>query len=180
MQVNEYGENSIPLDEGNGKVLDIDPTNVVKPGDLPNSNGNSNNGNTTNPTNNGNPSSTTSATTNNNGTKPTTGSESGTKPNTNTTTNSTGTKPTTTSPATNSGATKPSGTTVKPKPEPTGGITTIPTTPSTTAAIAHTVKVGETLYALSKLYNVSVDQIKVMNGLKDNNIKPGQVLTIKK
>jgi LysM repeat protein len=233
VQSSENGENSIPLDEGSGKILDMDPTNVVKPGDLPNSNGNTpspNNGTTNNPSNNGGTNSSNAnnggTTTNNNntgGTKPnttnnnsttnngsptkpstTTGGDSGTKPNSTTpnnsgtsNTNSTGTKPSTTTgnnggikPSTTNGnttttnnnnTTKPSGSTVKPKPEPAGGINPTPATPTNSAGTTvHTVKTGETLYAISKMYSVSVDQIKTLNGLKDNNIKLGQVLTIKK
>jgi membrane-bound lytic murein transglycosylase D len=220
VQSSENGENSIPLDDGNGKVLDIDPTNVVKPGDLPSTNGNTpnpnntttttpnnnggsattnpNNGNnstgntgtkpnstTTTPSNNGNSSTTkpstsnngSSSTTNGNTTKPTTtAGDSGTK--TTNPTSTTGTKPSTSTPS-GTTTTKPSGTTVKPKPEPAGGITPAPTTP-TTGTVEHTVKAGETLYAISRIYSVSVDQIKTLNGLKDNNIKLGQVLTIKK
>lgn len=227
IQPDENGENTIPLDEGGGKILDMDPTNVVKPGDLPNSNTNTNpsnpnNGTTSNPSNNGGSNSNNTnngnTTTNNNtgGVKPnttpsnngnstttkpttttgnnstttkptTTGGDSGTKPNSTTTnnngannTNGAGTKPTTTT-GNNSTTTKPSGSTVKPKPEPAGGINPTSSTPTPSAAtVSHTVKTGETLYSISKTYSVSVDQIKTLNGLKDNNIKLGQVLTIKK
>jgi LysM repeat protein len=262
-------DNTIPLDNGTGKILDMDPTNVVKPGDLPNSssssnsstnsnsnpnsstnsntgtnsnsstntgagakpstNSNSNTGTNSNSStntgagaksstnSNSNPSTNSNTGTNSNsstntgaGAKPSTNSNSnpstnsntgtnsnsnsttsGTKPTTtpsNTTTTPSGTKPATTTetkpsttPSTTGGTTnKPSTTTIptKPKPEPTGGIKPAPTTPSTTAT-THTVNAGETLYAISKLYNVKVDQIKTLNELKDNNIKPGQVLKIK-
>ncbi|TRZ43093.1 glucosaminidase domain-containing protein [Robertkochia solimangrovi] len=40
----------------------------------------------------------------------------------------------------------------------------------------HIVQKGDTLYSLSKRYNVSVDEIKRINKLKDNNIAIGQEL----
>ncbi|MBI1221418.1 MAG: LysM peptidoglycan-binding domain-containing protein [Bacteroidetes bacterium] len=44
--------------------------------------------------------------------------------------------------------------------------------------IVHIVKSGETLYAISKLYNVSVDQIKTKNKLSSNSLDVGQELII--
>ncbi|QLE00595.1 glucosaminidase domain-containing protein [Galbibacter sp. BG1] len=41
---------------------------------------------------------------------------------------------------------------------------------------AYRVEKGDTLYSISKKYNVSVDDIKRKNGLRDNNIKIGQIL----
>ena len=46
--------------------------------------------------------------------------------------------------------------------------------------IIHTVKEGETLYRISRKYEVSVDDIKKWNKLKTNNIDKGQQLIIKK
>jgi len=43
----------------------------------------------------------------------------------------------------------------------------------------HVVKKGDTLYSISKKYNTSVEEIKKTNGLRDNNISIGQVLSIK-
>ncbi len=43
----------------------------------------------------------------------------------------------------------------------------------------HIVEEGETMYALSKKYGISVEDIKVLNGLEGNNIFPGQKLKIK-
>lgn len=64
-----------------------------------------------------------------------------------------------------------------------GEILLIPTTIKKEAAkeevILHTVKPGETLYAISKQYNVSVDQIKIKNKLTSNNLTVGQELVIK-
>jgi membrane-bound lytic murein transglycosylase D len=43
----------------------------------------------------------------------------------------------------------------------------------------HVVQPGDTLWEISKTYsNVSIEQIKKMNNLKSNNIKPGQKLVI--
>lgn len=61
------------------------------------------------------------------------------------------------------------------------------TVPSTTAPsiknnqlpmIEHVVQEKQTLYAISKLYNVTVDEIKAWNHLADNGIKVGSVLYI--
>lgn len=43
----------------------------------------------------------------------------------------------------------------------------------------HTVKSGDTLYSISKLYNVDVDTIKKLNNLTSNSLQIGQILTIK-
>jgi hypothetical protein len=44
----------------------------------------------------------------------------------------------------------------------------------------HEVKSGDTLSSLSKLYGISVDEIKRLNGLDDTNLKPGQLLVVSK
>lgn len=44
----------------------------------------------------------------------------------------------------------------------------------------HKVAAGETLFSISKLYEVSVDEIKAWNNLKDNSLSLGQELIIKK
>lgn len=48
------------------------------------------------------------------------------------------------------------------------------------AAAGHTYKVssGDTLYSIAKRNNVDVNQLRAMNGLKDNNVHPGQVLKV--
>ena len=43
----------------------------------------------------------------------------------------------------------------------------------------HTVEKGETLYSISKKYNVSMEKLKEMNNLKDNIIRKGQRLKVK-
>jgi len=44
----------------------------------------------------------------------------------------------------------------------------------------HVVKPKENLYAISKKYGVTIDQLKEWNNLKDNNLKVGQQLIISK
>ncbi|MGJ1418697.1 glucosaminidase domain-containing protein [Sphingobacterium spiritivorum] len=44
----------------------------------------------------------------------------------------------------------------------------------------HEVKAKETLYALSKMYNVSIEQIKQLNGLTADDVSIGQLLVISK
>ncbi|MBW6514709.1 MAG: LysM peptidoglycan-binding domain-containing protein [Candidatus Syntrophosphaera sp.] len=43
----------------------------------------------------------------------------------------------------------------------------------------HTVKRGDNLYSIGRQYGVSVDQIKELNGLTSNDLRPNQVLKIK-
>jgi len=42
----------------------------------------------------------------------------------------------------------------------------------------HTVEPGQTLYAISRMYEVKVEQIKKWNNLKDNTIKAGETLIV--
>ena len=44
--------------------------------------------------------------------------------------------------------------------------------------VTHTVKSGESLFKIGKKYGVTAQQIKDANGLKSDNIQPGQKLTI--
>lgn len=44
--------------------------------------------------------------------------------------------------------------------------------------ITHTVQKGDTLYSLSKRYNISIEQIKSSNNLNSNTLSIGQILTI--
>ena len=46
--------------------------------------------------------------------------------------------------------------------------------------IIHEVKAGNTLYSISKQYNVSVEQIKQLNNLTSDNLSLGQLLVISK
>ncbi|TXF91255.1 LysM peptidoglycan-binding domain-containing protein [Neolewinella aurantiaca] len=51
--------------------------------------------------------------------------------------------------------------------------------PSTTVTtVNHTVAKGETLYAVSRKYNTTVDAVKTANGLTSNTLFPGQQLAI--
>ncbi len=44
----------------------------------------------------------------------------------------------------------------------------------------HIIKKGETLYSLSKRYGTTVDELKRLNNLSDNNLSIGQKLIVKK
>lgn len=46
------------------------------------------------------------------------------------------------------------------------------------AGNTYTVKKGDTLWAISKKHNVTVQQIKSWNNLKSDTIKPNQVLKV--
>lgn len=50
---------------------------------------------------------------------------------------------------------------------------------TTTTADEYIVKKGDTLYSISRRYNISVDEIKRMNNLIDNTLTIGQVLKLK-
>jgi LysM repeat protein len=50
--------------------------------------------------------------------------------------------------------------------------------PSSEPYLVHRVKEGETLYRISLMYGVSVEEIKLLNGLEDNIILVGQELKI--
>ncbi|GHA71179.1 membrane-bound lytic murein transglycosylase D [Pontibacter akesuensis] len=55
----------------------------------------------------------------------------------------------------------------------------LPATLLSTNSSYHTVAAGETLYQLSRKYNVSLDQLRQWNSLTDNNLKLGQELRVK-
>ena|GEM_PF-5311196 len=71
---------------------------------------------------------------------------------------------------------------VKPEPTKPEPSKPEPSTPSNsgTTWVTHKVTKGDTLFSLYRKYGVSVSQIKKNNKMKDNNIKIGQVLKIKK
>lgn len=52
------------------------------------------------------------------------------------------------------------------------------TTPTTTGVTEHTVKPKEYLGVIAKQYDVTVEEIKELNGLSSNNLQIGQVLKI--
>ena len=53
-------------------------------------------------------------------------------------------------------------------------------TPQKGGGIIHVVSAGETMFSISKAYNVSIDELKEWNSLKDNALSIGQELNIKK
>lgn len=63
--------------------------------------------------------------------------------------------------------------TPEPEPEPE-----VKPAPKPAASKTHRVAKGDTLFALSKRYGVSVDRIKAANNMTDNNLRIGQRLTI--
>ena len=56
----------------------------------------------------------------------------------------------------------------------------IPAATDAAGVTRHTVVAGESLYRLSKQYNVSVQQLMEWNGLPDFNVKLGQELIVGK
>ncbi|PPK85713.1 flagellum-specific peptidoglycan hydrolase FlgJ [Neolewinella xylanilytica] len=76
----------------------------------------------------------------------------------------------------------------EPKPRPTvepeqpvvtPPATTPPTSPNQPATVYHAVTAGETLYAISRRYGVTVDAIRQLNALTGNTISVGQQLRIR-
>lgn len=55
----------------------------------------------------------------------------------------------------------------------------IPKNPVAHAGDYHTVAAGETLFSISRLYNLSVEQLKALNGLTGGGLAVGQQLKIK-
>jgi flagellum-specific peptidoglycan hydrolase FlgJ len=51
--------------------------------------------------------------------------------------------------------------------------------PEDYVSLSHRVVRGDTLYSLSKKYNTTVEEIKRLNGLKNNDLSLGQMLIIK-
>lgn len=65
----------------------------------------------------------------------------------------------------------------------TAPATTTTSTSTTTAKpsevkLTHTVAAGETLYSISKMYNVPVDKIKEWNGIQGNELKVSQTIYV--
>ncbi|SDB14580.1 LysM domain-containing protein [Desulfonatronum thiosulfatophilum] len=54
-----------------------------------------------------------------------------------------------------------------------------PQRPAASRGVTHEVQPGETLFRISRTYNVSVDDIRRQNNLSGDRINPGQVLTIR-
>ncbi len=75
---------------------------------------------------------------------------------------------------------QPTTTTPTSPPRPATTQPTPPPPPSPAPAVSyHTVESGETLYAISKKYNISIGQIKIWNGLSSNLISIGQQLRVR-
>lgn len=51
---------------------------------------------------------------------------------------------------------------------------------SPVAMAIHEVKGGDTLYSISKLYNLALDELKELNGIKDGPLFTGQLLIVSK
>lgn len=66
------------------------------------------------------------------------------------------------------------------KKEETGEVVQAEKIKSPVQMIIHEVKSGNTLYSISKQYNVSFDQIKQLNNLPSENLSIGQLLVISK
>ena len=63
---------------------------------------------------------------------------------------------------------------------PKRGITTASSPASPSGQATHTVAAKETMYSISRLYGVTVEEIKQWNNLSDNALSIGQQLIIKK
>ncbi len=74
---------------------------------------------------------------------------------------------------------------LKPNVKPSGSSAAVSSLPNQSSVnppaenTFHFVQPGETLYAISRKYGVSVDQIKALNNLPDNQIRVGQRLRIR-
>ncbi len=64
-------------------------------------------------------------------------------------------------------------------PPPAPPVTQPTPAPPSSPAIYHTVQGGETLYAISKKYSITVGQIKALNNLNSNLISVGQKLRVR-
>ena len=59
-----------------------------------------------------------------------------------------------------------------------GQVLKIPTTSSESPTTTYTVASGDTLYAIARKFNTTVDAIKSLNNLSSNTLSIGQVLKI--
>lgn len=60
-----------------------------------------------------------------------------------------------------------------------GGLETI-RKPKNYSVFTHVVDKGDTLYGISKKYGISIDEIKRLNSLKNNNLDIGQIINLRK
>ncbi len=58
------------------------------------------------------------------------------------------------------------------------GQSTVQSSSSKSVPTYHYVKQGDTLWTISKKYEITIEQIKKLNNLKDGNIRPGQKLKL--
>jgi len=65
-------------------------------------------------------------------------------------------------------------------PAPTRATVVADATPVVSTTGRHTVASGDTLYNISRRYNMSVADLKSLNGLSEDNVKLGQVLSVDK
>jgi peptidoglycan LD-endopeptidase CwlK len=61
----------------------------------------------------------------------------------------------------------------------TDKVLTVAATPTPSTASVHTVVKGDTLWGISRKYNVGIEKIKSLNGLRSDTIQPGQKLQLK-
>ncbi|KPN71740.1 peptidoglycan DD-metalloendopeptidase family protein [Neisseria sp. 83E34] len=66
-----------------------------------------------------------------------------------------------------------------PAPAASGGSYIPSNAPVDINAVTHTVVRGDTVYNISKRYNITQDNLRAWNGLSDNNINVGQTLRVK-
>jgi LysM repeat protein len=64
------------------------------------------------------------------------------------------------------------------KSEITTTSTAIQKTESSTTIASHVVKKGESLFSISKLYNITVDELKKINNIINGSIRPGQEIKL--
>ncbi len=67
----------------------------------------------------------------------------------------------------------------KPAPKPTVPTVPKPTTPTVPATGTHKVVIGDTLYGIANKYKVTVENLKVWNALKSDELTIGQILKVK-
>ncbi len=72
----------------------------------------------------------------------------------------------------------PAGGTVAAQKTETPSAAPVTSAPVSAVAKTHTIAAGETLYRISKLYNISVDRLKALNNLSDGSVKLGQTLIV--
>ncbi|APG04253.1 hypothetical protein BJI69_10335 [Luteibacter rhizovicinus DSM 16549] len=64
------------------------------------------------------------------------------------------------------------------KPEAKAAVAKAASKPAAAASHTYKVSAGDTLYSIAKKNAVDVNQLRAMNGLKDNNVHAGQVLKV--